>query len=276
MSSPDDPVVHWFEEVADHLGEAYLRYSFTKGTENEVAFLVEELGLARGDRVLDVGCGPGRHAHALGRRGIEVVGVDVSERFLAIARDGAPDGVTFVRADARRLTYDAEFDAVISLCQGAFGLAGGGPGTAVAADVADGLVAGIAPGAGPGARAGDPDVSVLDGMARALRPGGRLALSAFSAYFQVRYLEHTDSFDVAAGVNHEHTTVRSPDGVEAAAELWTTCFTPRELRLMAVRSGLRVRDLWSVTPGDYARRDPDLDHPEFLMVAVTGASRPPT
>jgi SAM-dependent methyltransferase len=272
MSPADDPVVHWFEAVADHLGEAYLRYSFTKGTENEVAFLVEELGLGPGQRVLDVGCGPGRHAHALGRRGIEVVGVDVSERFLAIAREGAPDGVTFVRADARRLTYDGEFDAVISLCQGAFGLSGGGPVTAVPVDVAAGLASGIAPGAGPGARAGDPDASVLDGMARALRPGGRLAVSAFSAYFQVRYLEHTDNFDVASGVNHEHTTIRSPEGVEAPAELWTTCFTPRELRLMAMRSGLRVRDLWSVTPGDYARRAPDLDHPEFLMIAVTEAA----
>jgi hypothetical protein len=105
-------------------------------------------------------------------------------------------------------------------------------------------------------------------MARALKPGGRLALSAFSAYFQIRYLEHTDDFDVASGVNHEHTSIRSPAGEEVSAQLWTTCFTPRELRLMAMRSGLAVRDLWSVTPGDYARRLPDLDHPEFLMVAI--------
>jgi hypothetical protein len=126
----------------------------------------------------------------------------------------------------------------------------------------------VAPGAGPGARAGDPDIAVLDGMARALKPGGRLALSAFSAYFQIRYLEHTDDFDVASGVNHEHTSIRSPAGEEVSAQLWTTCFTPRELRLMAMRSGLAVRDLWSVTPGDYARRLPDLDHPEFLMVAI--------
>ena len=63
---------HWFEDVADHLGSAYLRYSFTKGTEQEVDFLVDALGLEPGMRVLDVGCGPGRHAHALARRGIEV------------------------------------------------------------------------------------------------------------------------------------------------------------------------------------------------------------
>jgi SAM-dependent methyltransferase len=254
---------HWFEELADHLGEAYLRYSFTMGTENEVAFLVDVLGLERGDRVLDVGCGPGRHARLLGERGIEVLGIDISQRFVDLARVDAPAGVTFERMDARELTFDAEFDAVISLCQGAFGLAAGGPALGSASrQLADVVSSGAA---------ADPDAGVLDGMARALRPGGRLAVSAFSAYFQVRFLEDTDSFDASAGVNHERTVLRSPEGAEASHDLWTTCFTPRELRLLAARSGLLVRDLWSVTPGEYTRRLPDLDHPEFLMVAL----RPP-
>ena len=34
---------HWFEEAASHMGEAYLRYSFTKGTEQEVKFLINQL-----------------------------------------------------------------------------------------------------------------------------------------------------------------------------------------------------------------------------------------
>jgi SAM-dependent methyltransferase len=240
--SPD----HWFEPLADHLGGAYLRYSFTKGTEQEVDFLVERLGLMAGQRVLDVGCGPGRHAHALARRGIGVVGVDIAQRFIDLAREHAPDGAAFERMDARALPFAAEFDAVISLCQGAFGLAGG---------------------TGSDATVLDPDGSVLDGMARALKPGGRLAVSAFSAYFQVRFLETTDSFDAARGVNHERTVVKDESGADAEVDLWTSCFTPRELRLLAARAGLRVEHLWSVTPGDYVARQPDLDHPEYLMLA---------
>src|SRR5262245_47925593 len=84
MPSPDGPD-HWFEPIADHLGGAYLRYSFTKGTAQEVSFLVEALGLEPGMRVLDVGCGPGRHALALAGRGIEVVGIDISRRFVDLA-----------------------------------------------------------------------------------------------------------------------------------------------------------------------------------------------
>jgi SAM-dependent methyltransferase len=240
VTQPD----HWFEAVADHLGPAYLRYSFTKGTDQEVAFLIEAMGLRPGMRLLDVGCGPGRHAHALARAGIDVVGVDISQRFVELATATAPPGATFLRADARDLTFDAEFDAAISLCQGAFGLAGG-----------------------PGAPL-DGDGAVLTGMARALRPNGMLAVSAFSAYFMLRFLEDQDTFDAEAGVNHERTVVKDEHGGDAEVDLWTTCFTPRELRLLAAAAGLEVRHVWSVTPGAYAADPPSTDSPEYLLVAA--------
>ncbi|HEY4377725.1 MAG TPA: class I SAM-dependent methyltransferase [Acidimicrobiales bacterium] len=238
---------HWFEDLADHLGGAYLRYSFTKGTVQEVDFLVEVLGLEPGMRVLDVGCGPGRHAHELGRRGIGVHGVDISERFVELARQAAPVGATFERLDARALPFDGTFDAAISLCQGAFGLAAGG------------VTSGDTP--------LDPDGVVLDGIVRAVRPGGSIAVSAFSAYFQVQWLDaDTMEFDAERGVNHERTTIKDEAGKDAETDLWTTCFTPRELRLMAKRAGLAVDHLWSVRPGEYGARRPDLDHEEFLLV----------
>jgi len=235
---------HWFEPVAEHLGGAYLRYSFTKGTDQEVTFLADVLGLEPGMRLLDVGCGPGRHAHALARLGLEVVGVDISQRFVDLASESAPPGATFRRADARQLDFDEEFDAAISLCQGAFGLTGG-----------------------PGAPL-DGDGAVLTGMARALRPGGVLAVSAFSAYFMLRFLEDHDTFDAEAGVNHERTIVKDEAGREAEVDLWTTCFTPRELRLLAADAGLEVRHLWAVTPGAYATDPPSIDTPELLLVAA--------
>ncbi|MGI9599053.1 MAG: class I SAM-dependent methyltransferase, partial [Acidimicrobiales bacterium] len=73
---------HWFEPVAAHLGAAYLRYSFTRGTVAEVSSLLELTGVADDARILDVGCGPGRHAIELASRGYEVVGVDISATFI--------------------------------------------------------------------------------------------------------------------------------------------------------------------------------------------------
>ena len=224
------------------MGATYLRYSFTKGTEQEAGFLVDVLELGRGARLLDAGCGPGRHVRAMAARGIDVVGADLAESFCRLVAEGDPPAPAVV-ADIRALPFAGGFDAVISICQGGFGLLGG-PGAPV-----------------------DADVAAVVELARCLRPGGRLALSAFSSYFQVRYLESHDTFDVDAGVNHERTVVKNDAGEDLDVDLWTTGFTPRELRLLAAGAGLEVEHLWSVTPGDYARRHPDLDHPEFLLVA---------
>lgn len=64
------------------------------------------------DAVLDAGCGTGRVATELSRRGIEVVGVDVSESMLATARQLDPT-VTWVRSDLADLDLGRRFDVVV-------------------------------------------------------------------------------------------------------------------------------------------------------------------
>lgn len=236
------PEGHWFEALATHMGETYLRYSFTKGTEQEVAYLVDALGLVEGSRILDVGCGPGRHALALARRGMRVHGIDISSSFVEVARDSAQreglgEVATFERLDARMADFPPIFDAAICLCQGAFGLM-------------DHL---------------SHDLEVLAGVAGALKPGGAFALSAFSAYFVVKY--HEDAvFDAATGVATEATTVRNSAGEALEAELRTGCFTPRELRLMCRQAGLSVDAIHSVEPGGYGPHLATPESPEFLVL----------
>lgn len=229
----------YFEEVAERLGSAYLRYDFTKGSAQEVTFLVELLDLPPEARLLDVGCGPGRHAVPLAEAGYAVVGIDVSRPFLDLAAEAARRagvGAGFFQVDARQMPFDDEFDAVVSICQGAFGLMG------------------------------KDDALILRRMREAVKPGGRVIVTAFSAYHAARY--QTDAhLDAEEGIVHEDTTVRDPTGAEHPVEVWTSVYTPRELRLLAIGVGLIPEHVWSVSPGDFARRRPDVDHHEFMLVA---------
>jgi 2-polyprenyl-3-methyl-5-hydroxy-6-metoxy-1,4-benzoquinol methylase len=238
---PTGPTGPWFNEIAEYLGPAYLRNSFTYGTSNEVEFLVEQLDLTSGMRVLDVGCGPGRHSLALARLDIEVHGVDLSPDFVALARAAAESEdlpATFEQLDVRDLSVDGVYDAALCLCQGGFGLLGG-----------------------------DDDEAIIGRIAHAVRPGGRIAVSAFSAGFAIRWLEDGEDFDLRTGVFHEHATVRNEAGEERVFEMWTTCFTARELALMARAVGLEVEAIHGVRPGEYAAGAPKLDHPELLLFA---------
>ena len=240
MKAPGHPGDPYFAPVGDFLGEAYLRYSFTKGTEQEVPFLLEILNAKSGDRLLDVGCGPGRHAVPLAKAGLSVTGVDVSRRFLDIAAERArATGVSaaFFEVDARQMPFDAEFDAVVSICQGAFGLMGG------------------------------DDSLVLKRMAEALKPGGLLIATAFSALFEAGHRRPGAAFDVDAGVVHENTEVKDESGASRNVDLWTGVYTPRELRLLAIGVGLVPEHVWSVEPGKFARAKPNLETPEFMLVA---------
>ena len=94
--------------------------------------------------------------------------------------------------------------------------------------------------------------------------------AAFNAYFQVRY--HTEAaFDADAGVAHERTEVRDEAGEVAEVDLWTACYTPRELRLLAGSVGLAVDAIHAVEPGAYAARPPDVEHPELLLLGTRPA-----
>jgi SAM-dependent methyltransferase len=248
---PRIPKDDWFNDIAAFLGKAYWApdtgrvMAFTKGTEQEIDFLVDALGLEAGMRVLDIGCGPGRHSLALARRGIRAHGVDLSEDFIGLAREATGDlPATFAVGDVRELAVDEPYDALICLCQGGFGLLGGAE-----------------------------DERLLARFAATLRPGGGLAVSAFSAYFALHWVEEGDRFDPATGVNHEVATLRNPAGDEIEADLWTTCFTARELDLMARFAGLVDVSVSGVTPGDYGVRPVTLDRPELLLLARAPTDR---
>lgn len=164
LRAPDAPP--WYEALFENCAEGYDREPFTQGTAGECDFIEAELGQDRSRRILDVGCGTGRHAIELARRGYAVEGVDLSEAQLARARAKAAAlglKIPFHRLDARHLTFSGAFDLVLMLCEGAF----------------------------PLMETDAMNHAILRGAARALKPGGKLILTTLNALHPLRQLGET-------------------------------------------------------------------------------------
>lgn len=76
--------------------------------------IARRLGLRSGQRLLDMGCGRGRHARCFTELGLEVTGIDQSSESIAAARVEVP-GVDFRVHDMREALTAASFDVVVCL-----------------------------------------------------------------------------------------------------------------------------------------------------------------
>lgn len=195
--------------------ETFLPADDPPPVDREVAFVLTHLPLPEHPRVLDVGCGVGRHARALAARGYQVLGIDRSEDAIRTAREGAPDGARFLVHDMGDLdALDEVFDAVVCLWQ-SFGYAEEDP------------------------------RDILAGMTRRLRPAGRLLLDVYHRDALARL--PTEEVGVRRG--REVRTVRALDGDRYRVRLsyegtddrddfaWRV-FTPETLTAEAATCGL--------------------------------------
>lgn len=109
------PAMAWYKEW---FGTRY--YSLLYGHRDEsdarswVDAIVRHGGLQAGQRMLDMGCGRGRHAYGFTQHGLHVTGVDISEASIVEARKRAP-GADFLVHDMRVPLFTAEMDVVVCL-----------------------------------------------------------------------------------------------------------------------------------------------------------------
>lgn len=243
-----------WEEFFDAHAPVYEENVFTRNTLAEADFLVEELSLQPEASILDVGCGTGRHAIELARRGYAVTGIDLSSGMLSRAEAAAAAAgvnVHWVRADATRFALPGAYDGAICLCEGAFGLLG---------------------------RADDPieqPLSILRNISRSLKPLAKAVLTVLNGAAMFRKFTNADvaegRFDPLALVESSEHPPR--EGLPPVA-VRERGFVPTELRLLVRLAGMSAVSLWGGTAGNWGRRALDLDEIEIMVVARK-ASGPP-
>jgi SAM-dependent methyltransferase len=232
----DEP---WYQRLFEDFAQGYDAEPFTQGTSGEVDFFERELEGNRSARILDIGCGTGRHAVELSRRGYWVTGIDLSEGQLRRAAQKAADAgvkVELVRHDARALEYDASFDLVLLVCEGAF----------------------------PLMETDEGNYQILEGAARALRPGGKLILTTLNALYPLRSRAQAGEFSGTPGESkmyfdlltlraHSTVTITTDSGQALTVDANERYYLPSEIGWLLSSVGLRNISFFSCELGAFSR-----------------------
>jgi len=115
----------WYESLFENSAKNYDNERFVKGTIGECDFIERELNFNKELKILDVGCGTGRHAIELTKRGYTVTGIDLSESQIKRAKEKAKIEnleIQFLVEDARNISFKDAFEVAIMMCEGGFPL----------------------------------------------------------------------------------------------------------------------------------------------------------
>ena len=238
----------------DHHADKYMDEVFVQGTRAEVDFLIEHLQLNPNQRILDMGCGTGRHALELARRGYRVTGVDLSDGMLAEGRKVAEaEGlttITFQQGDATQYTTDAPFDRVYCVCEGSLGLIGAG------------------------STPEEHDMTVLRNLYAALKPGGRMLITVLNAMRHIRLYQQADvdkgKFDPLTLTKANTMTIGDGDQT-VTVNVQERGFVAPELRLLLQVIGFQVEHIGGGTAGNWGIRPVELDEYELMAIVTRSA-----
>ncbi len=245
----------WYEELFINYANKYEKENFTKGTLGEVDFIEKEINHNKNFKILDIGCGTGRHAIELAKRGYNVTGIDLSESMIEKAKEKARISgldVDLQVADARNLHFEDQFNLAIMICEGAF----------------------------PLMETDEMNFEILKNASRALNTDGKLIFTTLNGLYPLYHSvkdfmdsnvvdgsSKENSFDIMTFRDKSTFEVEDDNGNLKVLECNERYYVPSEITWLLKSLNFNKIDIFGCEIGNFSR-DNDLTTEDYEMLVI--------
>jgi len=246
----------WYEELFENYAENYEKECYVTGTIGEVDFFESEINKDKSIKILDIGCGIGRHSIELAKRGYSVTGFDLSESQLNKARKYAKAqdlNIDFLKLDARNFDFDSRFDLAIMICEGAFSLM----------------------------ETDEMNFAILKNAFSSLKDGGKFIFTALNGLYPLFHsvkdflngnanegISKDNTFDLMTFRDHSVFETTDDDGKKMILNCNERYYVPSEITWLLKSIGFSKIDILGCTLGAFNRNEKlTTEHYEMLVVA---------
>lgn len=247
----------WYEALFENYARKYDQECYVHGTVGECDFIEQEINRDKSLKIIDIGCGTGRHSIELAKRGYQVTGIDLSESQLKRAREKAKDegvAIDFQKHDARNLPFKGEFDLAIMLCEGGFSLM----------------------------ETDEMNFEIVKNATKSLKDKGRFIFTTLNGLFPLfhsvkEFYESASkeggstcksiSFDLMTFRDHNSVEFEDDNGNKKVLECNERYYVPSEITWLLKSLGYKKIDIFGAKLGAYSRND-KLTTEDFEMLVV--------
>ena len=247
----------WYESLFENYARKYDEEVYVHGTSGECDSIEQEINCDRSIKILDIGCGTGRHAIELAKRGYQVTGIDLSESQLKRAREKAKEQgvkIDFERHDARNLPFKSDFDLAIMLCEGGFSLM----------------------------ETDEMNFEILKSATKSLKNNGKFIFTTLNGLFPLFHsvkefygsvgkeggsVCKSISFDLMTFRDHNRVEFEDDAGNKKVLECNERCYVPSEITWLLHSLGYKKVEIFGAKLGVYSRKD-KLTPEDFEMLVI--------
>ena len=247
----------WYESLFENYARTYDSEIYTQGTIGECDFIEKEINYDKSLKIVDIGCGTGRHSIELTKRGYKVIGIDMSESQLECAKEKAEAinlQIDFQKHDARNLPFKNEFDLAIMLCEGGFSLM----------------------------ETDEMNFEILKNVSESLRQSSKLIFTTLNGLFPIynsvekfcasaledgNATQKGNTFDLMTFRDHNLTTVEDDLGNKKELECNERFYIPPEITWLLKTLNFKKIDIYGAKLGAFSRND-KLTTEDFEMLVI--------